>query len=279
MHFCLALDRDGPVSYARELKEADIVRICVLASSSSGNCSFIATSRTRILVDAGLSRKETFERMAAIGEDPERIDGILITHEHSDHISGLISLAKKLQCPLYISRLTAPAIPWGDFQPKIEHFQAGGRISIGDIEVDSFTVPHDAVDPVGFTLRAEGVRIGIVTDLGYVAESIKIHLRGVDVLLLEANHDLEMLKVGPYPWSVKQRVMGRMGHLSNEVACDFIRRDLDASVHMLILGHLSESNNHPEIVRSMAARALEGRALFTQFVVAEPRLPTRVFNY
>ena len=133
--------------------------------------------------------------------------------------------------------------------------QAGGRISIGDIEIDSFTVPHDAIDPVGFTLRAEGVRIGIVTDLGYVTDSIKVHLRGVDVLLLEANHDLEMLKVGPYPWSVKQRVMGRKGHLSNEVACNFIRKDLDTSVHMLILGHLSENNNHPEIVRSMAARS------------------------
>jgi phosphoribosyl 1,2-cyclic phosphodiesterase len=230
-------------------------------------------------VDAGLSRKETFDRLTAIGEDPEQIDGIVITHEHSDHICGLVSLARKLGCPLYVSRLTAPTIPWGDLEPKIEHFQAGARISVGDIEIDSFTIPHDAIDPVGFTFCADGVKVGIVTDLGYMTDSIRVHLRGVNVLLLEANHDLEMLKVGPYPWSVKQRVMGRMGHLSNQVACDFIRKDLDASVHTLILGHLSENNNHPEIVRSMATRALHGRALFTQLIVAEPRSQTEVLDY
>jgi phosphoribosyl 1,2-cyclic phosphodiesterase len=214
-----------------------------------------------------------------IGEDPEQLNGIVITHEHSDHICGLVSLARKLRCPVYLTHLAAPTIPWGDFEPFVEHFQAGGRISIGDIEVDSFTVPHDAVDPVGFTFRAEGMKVGVVTDLGYLPDSIKVHLRGVDVLLLEANHDLDMLKVGPYPWSVKQRVMGRKGHLSNDIACDFIRRDLDVSVHTLILGHLSENNNHPEIVRLVASQALDYRALFTRLVVAEPRKQSEVFCY
>ena len=219
--------------------------------------------------------------MAAIGEDPEKLDAILITHEHSDHVSGLVSVAKQLNAPIFITRLTAPGIPWGEYTPKLDCFQAGASFSIGDIEVASFTIPHDAIDPVGFCFRAQGVKIGVVTDLGYVPDSIKFHLRGADLLVLESNHDIEMLKVGPYPWSVKQRVMSRKGHLSNDVVSDFIRRDLDTSISTLVLGHLSEHNNHPEIVRVMATRALDGtgRALFTRLVVAEPKQQTEVFTY
>lgn len=256
-----------------------MIKLCVLASSSSGNCAFIGTERTRILVDAGLSRKETFQRLAQIDECPESINAIVITHEHSDHVCGLISIARKLRIPIYLSHLTAPSIAWGEFEPAIEHFQAGSRFTIGEIEIDSFTIPHDAVDPVGFTFRAEGVKIGIVTDLGYMPDSIKFHLRGTDWLVLESNHDLEMLKVGPYPWSVKQRVMGRKGHLSNDVACEYVRRELDSSVNTLVLGHLSENNNHPEIVRLMGEQALNGRALFTRLVIAEPRRQTETFTY
>jgi phosphoribosyl 1,2-cyclic phosphodiesterase len=254
----------------------------VLASSSSGNCAFIGTERTRILVDAGLSRKETFAKLQAIGEDPDDIDAVLITHEHSDHVSGLVALARKLKdgrIPIFLSRLTAPTIDWSEFEPTLEQFQAGSRFRIGDIEVDSFTVPHDATDPCGFCFRADGVRIGVVTDLGYMPESVKIHLRGTDLLLLESNHDVEMLKVGPYPWSVKQRVMGRKGHLSNDIVSDFLRKELDTSVSTVVLGHLSEQNNHPEIVRLIAEQALNGRLLFTRLVVAEPKKPTEIFQY
>ena len=230
-------------------------------------------------MDAGLSRKETFERLKQIEEDPANITAIVITHEHSDHVCGLISIAKKLRIPIFLSRLTAPTIAWGEFEPVIELFQAGSRFVIGDIEIDSFTIPHDAADPVGFTFHTQGVKIGVVTDLGYMPDSIKFHLRGTDCLMLESNHDLEMLKVGPYPWSVKQRVMGRKGHLSNDVACEYIRRELDTSVNTLILGHLSENNNHPAIVRLMAQQALTGRALFTRLVVAEPRKQSEAFIY
>ena len=256
-----------------------MVKFCVLASSSSGNCAFVSTERTRILVDAGLSRKETFERLHQIDEDPEKLDAIVITHEHSDHVSGLISIARKLRIPIYLSRLTGPSISWGEFEPTVELFQAGTGFAIGDIEVSSFSIPHDAADPVGYTFRAEGVKIGVVTDLGYMPDSIKFHLRGADLLMLESNHDLEMLKVGPYPWSVKQRVMGRRGHLSNDVACEYVRGELDTTVNTLILGHLSENNNHPEIVRLMARQALEGRSLFTRLVVAEPRKQSEAFVY
>jgi phosphoribosyl 1,2-cyclic phosphodiesterase len=253
----------------------------VLASSSSGNSTFIRTERTRVLVDVGLSKRDILARLAAIGEQAEDLNAILITHEHSDHVSGLVTLARQLNIPVYITRLTAPAIPWGEFTPKLDCFQAGTTFTIGDIDVDSFTVPHDAIDPVGFCFRAGGIKVGVVTDLGYVPDSIKFHLRGADLLVLESNHDLEMLKVGPYPWSVKQRVMGRKGHLSNEVVSDFIRRDLDSSISTLVLGHLSEHNNHPEIVRNMATRALDGagRGLFTRLVVAHPKEQTEVFSY
>jgi phosphoribosyl 1,2-cyclic phosphodiesterase len=239
----------------------------------------VATNRTRILVDAGLSRKETFERLAEIGVDPASITAILITHEHCDHIQGLGPIARKLEIPVYLSRLTAPAMPWGEFTPALELFQAGSSFPVGDIEVQSFTIPHDATDPVGFSLTAEGIKVSIATDLGYLPESIRHHLLGSDVLLLESNHDVEMLKVGPYPWPVKQRVMGRMGHLSNDMVCDFIRKHLDLSTSTLILGHLSEHNNHPEIVRLVASQALDGRSLFTRLVIAEPGRATEAFTY
>lgn len=239
----------------------------------------MATERTRLLVDAGLSRKETFERLAGGGVDPASLTAILVTHEHSDHVAGLQVIAKTLRIPVYLSRLTAPCMVWGEYVPPLELFQAGSSFTIGDVEVISFTIPHDAADPVGFSFRAEGIKISIATDLGYLPDSIRFHLCGSDVLLLEANHDVEMLKVGPYPWSVKQRVMGRMGHLSNEVACRFIRDHIDTRTSTVILGHLSEHNNHPEIVRLMGSQALNGRDLFTRLVIADPKRATETIQY
>jgi phosphoribosyl 1,2-cyclic phosphodiesterase len=253
----------------------------VLASGSSGNAALLATAHTRILLDAGLSMKELGRRLALIGEDFDRLDAILITHEHSDHVSGLPVLArsKKVRAPIYLTRLTAPAIDWGECEPRLEPFQAGASFSIGDIEVNSFSVPHDALDPVGFCFEAHGVRIGVVTDLGYIPASVKYHLRRTDLLLLEANHDLDMLKVGPYPWSVKQRVMSRVGHLSNLVMSEYLTEDFDGDGTHLILGHLSEQNNHPEIARMFAAQALEGRGLRTQLTIAGQHSPSKVFQF
>lgn len=265
--------------YKGSSEEAAIVRICVLASSSSGNSTFIGTDRTRILIDAGLSRKATFERLAGIGERPENLDGILVTHEHADHISGLALIAKTLDIPIYMTNLTPPTIPWDDYEPKLEQFQAGTSFTVGDIEVGSFTIPHDAIDPVGYCFRVQGLKIGLATDLGYLPASVSYHVRGADLLILESNHDLEMLKVGPYPWAVKQRVMSRRGHLSNDVVSDFIREELDSSTQTLVLGHLSQHNNHPEIARVSAMQALEQRGFDTRLVVAEPRQQTEVFHF
>jgi len=259
--------------------ENNILKFCVLASGSSGNSAFIATKRTRVLVDAGLSFRELSKRLAAIGEQPDRIDAILVTHEHCDHIAGLARFARRVPVPIYVTRLTAPVIEWDGFTPRLEPFQAGARFAVGDIEIDSFSIPHDAVDPVGFAFRADGIKIGLVTDLGYIPDSIKFHLRGSQVLMLESNHDLDMLKVGPYPWAVKQRVMSRNGHLSNDVVGDFVSHEFDSGTATLILGHLSEHNNHPEIARMVARQALDRRGLATQLVVASQKEPTEVFTF
>lgn len=250
----------------------------MLASGSGGNCTLIRTERTTLLVDAGLSRREILKRIAGTGESSDHVDGIIISHEHSDHISALPVLAKTLDCPVYITPATGDGVCWNGYEPKLELFQAGTRFNIGDIEVETFTIPHDAADPVGFCFRAEGTKIAIVTDLGYIPDSIRFHLRGTHVLMLESNHDLEMLKVGPYPWSVKQRVMGRKGHLSNDVASEFISADLDSSTMTLILGHLSEHNNHPELARLAATQALAGRGLAARLIIAEQHRPTEVFQ-
>jgi len=246
--------------------------VSVLASGSRGNCALVATSSTRILVDAGLSGRETFKRLRALGERTpgelaQDISAILITHEHSDHVAGLQRLATKLNVPVFLTAPTHQA--WSravrDAEgaipelPKSEHFSAGRGFRIGDIEVMPFTIPHDAADPVGFTFRAEGVKVGFATDLGYMPVSVRDHLRGCSVLVIESNHDVEMLRSGSYPWSVKQRVMSRVGHLSNDALAEFFSNDYDGGAEYLILAHLSEQNNHPEIARAAAEQALGGR--------------------
>jgi phosphoribosyl 1,2-cyclic phosphodiesterase len=243
------------------------VSVSMLASGSRGNCAIVSSARTRILVDAGISCRETFKRMKTVDEDPRSLSAILITHEHTDHVYGLGTLAKKLRVPVFMTGATHHA--WAravrDAQgekpqlEKLERFESGHRFQIGDIEMKPFTIPHDAADPVGFTFRAEGIKVGFVTDLGYLPVSVRDHLRGSDVLVMESNHDLEMLRVGPYPWVVKQRVMSRVGHLSNEALADFFVNDYDNSATFVVLAHLSEQNNHPEIARREAEKALATR--------------------
>ncbi len=256
------------------------VRICVLGSGSGGNATFLATERTRILVDAGLGCREIKRRLRKIGEDVASLDAVLITHEHSDHIAGLPSLAKQFRNPIFLTWLTETCIDWQETTPRLERFQAGERFTVGDIEIDSFTIPHDAVDPVAFCFRAEGLKLGVVTDLGYIPESVKQQVRGCHLLVLESNHDLEMLKVGPYPWFVKQRVMSRVGHLSNHAVSQFLAADFDRTSQVLVLAHLSEHNNHPEIARVAAARALSRAGVNgTRVELASQRQPTEVFQF
>jgi phosphoribosyl 1,2-cyclic phosphodiesterase len=260
-----------------------IVRVCVLATSSSGNCTYIGGEHTRILIDAGLSKRETFARLQAIGVAPESLSAIIVTHEHSDHVAGLPVLARALKIPVYLSKLTAPTIDWGDWKegtsPTVKEFQAGAIFYVGDMRIQSFTIPHDAIDPVGFMVETEGIRVSLAMDLGYIPENVRHHIRGSQLTVLESNHDLDMLKVGPYPWSLKQRVMSRKGHLSNDATADYILEDMALDAHTLVLGHLSEQNNHPEIVRLVANQALQRRGVNTRLIVTEPRKQGELFEY
>jgi phosphoribosyl 1,2-cyclic phosphodiesterase len=248
------------------------LRMTVLASGSRGNCTVLSSNDASILVDAGISCRETLRRMRAAGEDPEKLKAIVISHEHKDHVAGLQVLARKLQIPVYITESTYHC--WrretrdADGKPekldRREHFYAGRSFSLAGITVTPFTIPHDAVDPCGFTFKADGVKFGLVTDLGYVPPNVKEHLRGCDGLMIESNHDLEMLRNGPYPWMVKQRVMSRVGHLSNTALADFFAQDYDGQAAFVVLAHLSEHNNHPELARESAYKALGSRMTLFQ---------------
>ena len=238
--------------------------ISVLASGSRGNCTVLSSSRTRLLVDCGLSCRETCRRLTTQGIAPESLSAILITHEHSDHVAGVHVMAKKFRLPVYMTEPTHGAwqrqykdaagnrVHAERFQP----FAAGRPFTVGDIDVMPFTIPHDAADPVGFRFLAEGLRVAIATDLGFIPPNVRDQLRACDGLVLESNHDLEMLRGGPYPWAVKQRVMSRVGHLSNESLADFLATDYDGGAAFLILAHLSEQNNLPDLARVAAERAL-----------------------
>jgi phosphoribosyl 1,2-cyclic phosphodiesterase len=259
--------------------------VSILASGSSGNCMLLETSRTRLLVDAGLGKRETLRRLAAVEQPAEHLDAILISHEHSDHIGGLPALLARWHTAVYLSAATHAetlrVLPESHARrlERVEFIQAGRPFSVGDIEVTPFAIPHDAADPLAFAFRAGGVKLAVVTDLGYMPELVKHHLRGCDALVLESNHDLEMLKVGPYPWHVKQRVMSRTGHLSNDTVSAFLAdpEGFDARPRYLVLAHLSENNNHPDVARISAEEALGRRpgecAFAGRLLIASQREP------
>lgn len=257
------------------------VRVCVLGSGSRGNSTLVATEKTCLLVDAGLSCKETYARLCSVGEKPERLNAVVISHEHIDHIGGLRKLALELRIPIYISLATRDAIRWDPKINSVVPFTAGEKFVIGDIEIAPFSVPHDAIDPVAFTLEAAEIKIGLVTDLGYIPEVVKQRVRGCHCLIFESNHDLEMLKVGPYPWYVKQRLMSRQGHLSNRATAQFLSEDFDKQAQVLVLAHLSEVNNHPEIARMSAEEALAQRPSIDslELHLATQSAPTKVFQW
>jgi phosphoribosyl 1,2-cyclic phosphodiesterase len=243
------------------------LRVSILASGSSGNITLLETERTRLLVDCGLGKRETLARLAAIERNVEHIDGILITHEHSDHCNGLPQMLGLWKAPLYVTEQTMDALNRAlpDRLAKrlrgVETIQAGQHFMVGDIDVHAFQIPHDAADPIGFTFRTNGTKMALVTDLGYMPELVKVHLRDADCLLLESNHDLDMLKVGPYPWVVKQRVLSRTGHLSNHAVSEYLAdpEGFDGRARYLVLAHLSAENNNPDLARISAEEALNRR--------------------
>jgi phosphoribosyl 1,2-cyclic phosphodiesterase len=241
-------------------------------------------------VDAGFGKKETLRRLVEAGRSVDRIDGIVISHEHADHIGCLAQVLGQWRTTVYLNEATHTEVI--RFLPetlhkrldRVEQIRAGQRFVVGDIEVSPFAIPHDAVDPLGFTFRANGTKVAIVTDLGYLPELVKVHLRDSDCLMLESNHDLEMLKVGPYPWHIKQRVMSRTGHLSNLAVSEFLADvdGFDAHARYLVLAHLSETNNNPYTANIFAKEALDrrsGAAAFAgELIVASQTTPLPTMN-
>lgn len=344
---------DSPLATGEQTAYVNYMRMTVLASGSKGNSTVISSSKTTVLVDAGLSCRELLKRMAVAGEDPEKLDAILVTHEHIDHVAGLAVLARRLNIPVFFTEPThrawvrmltprttmsyakwldhiqqekearaaaaAATQPWAGMDlaaaegsrsddpnatlelpveeepcdaevqealpprekanpahlPAVEYFRAGTKFSVGDLEISPFTIPHDAADPCGFVFEAGGIRMAVATDLGYMPPNVKAALKCIDVLLLESNHDLEMLRDGPYPWSVKQRVLSRVGHLSNDAIAEFLQKDYDGGAAYIVLGHLSESNNAPELARISAERAIGDRMtlLGNRVLLAQQAIP------
>jgi phosphoribosyl 1,2-cyclic phosphodiesterase len=233
------------------------VRFTILGSGSGGNCAYLETDHARILVDAGFSGRQIRQRLALIGRTPETLTGILITHEHADHIQGLASLCEKLSIPLYCNRQTLEAIQTQlgvKFDARI--FATGSSFEVGDVSIDTFSLPHDAYDPTGFLLRTTNGNIGFLTDLGHATKLVLQRVRCAHQLVLEANHDVKLLQSdSKRPWSVKQRILSRHGHLSNDAAADVLEQIVGADLQDVYLGHLSRDCNRPDL----AARVVGDR--------------------
>jgi phosphoribosyl 1,2-cyclic phosphodiesterase len=235
------------------------VQLTILGSGSAGNCAFVETDQTRILIDAGLSPRQIRQRLASIGRVPENLTGVLVTHEHSDHVQGLPGICAKFRIPVYCNRPTREAI---EFQTKARLdcriFSTGATFEIGDISVETFMVPHDAQDPVGFLLRTAAGNIGVLTDLGQATKLVLERVRAANVLVLETNHDVKLLQdCLRRPWSLKQRIRGRHGHLSNDAAADAVAEIVSANLRHLYLGHLSQECNRPDLAfRTVSQRLI-----------------------
>lgn len=226
----------------------------MLGSGSSGNAALVATEHCRILVDGGLSARQIVVRLEQCGVAPEQLDGVLLTHEHGDHVCGLEVLCRKFHVPIYANALTTEAIRCDgafDRHRNWRIFRTGAEFKICDINVQTFPVPHDAVDPVGFAFHHGSRALGFITDLGYATKMLIERLREVHTLVIETNHDEKLLQSDPHrPWPVKQRIMSRHGHLSNTAAAAVIEELLPGKVERVVLGHLSRDCNTPDLARA-----------------------------
>lgn len=231
--------------------------VCILASGSKGNATFVTSGSTSILVDAGLAGVEIERRLKSRGLCPEDLDAILVSHEHTDHIQGVGVLSRRYNLPIYINRKTqrAAASQLGNLY-GFRNFECGSTFMINDLAVHPFSISHDAEDPAGFTVYQNGTKIGIVTDLGIATTMVKEHLKGCSLLILEANHDETMLVNGPYPWYLKQRIKSRTGHLSNEASKHILSEVQHDRLEHVTLAHLSEINNTPQKALSEVGQAM-----------------------
>lgn len=255
-----------------------MVEAAVLASGSRGNCTYLKFDQTAILVDCGLSCKGIVERLERIGVSPDSIRAVFLTHEHDDHVRSIHTFCRRFQVPLVATEATFQAACLGE--KKIPDFIAirSGRVfdQLPGLDVFPCAVPHDAADPVGFVFHFGSERYSVMTDLGYVTDLVADQVRGSRLMVVESNHDPQMLKLSAYPWELKQRIMGRRGHLSNSAAAELVERTVSDDTRQVILAHLSEENNHPDIARMTTAGRLNGHAV--NLSVASQREPTDLFR-
>lgn len=269
------------------------VKFTILGSGSSGNCSLIETAEARILVDVGFSPRQIRHRLASIGRTPENLSAILITHEHSDHISGLLGIADKYHIPVFCNRETQDATVWAfkskwskktnlaleaadTFKSKIDWrlFSTGDTFELGDVSIETFPIPHDAQDPVGYIVRTPAGNFGFATDLGHVTKLVLERLRAANVLVLESNHDVKMLQESRRSWALKQRILGRHGHLSNVAAAEATAQIMSSRLQHLYLAHLSDECNTPQIAEHVMAEQLHHiGATHVKLKLAEQHVP------
>lgn len=228
------------------------MRLCSIASGSSGNCIYVGSDTTHILVDAGISGKRTKEGLERLGVKAGELDGIFITHEHADHISGLGVMARKYGVPIYGTKGTLEAVrntaSVGAIDASLfREIQTDTKITVKDLTLNPMRTSHDAADPVAYRISHDRQKLGIITDLGCYNDYTVECLRGMNALFIEANHDVNMLQVGPYPYYLKKRILGDRGHLSNELSGQLLSRLLNDEMQTIILGHLSKENNLPEL--------------------------------
>lgn len=269
------------------------MKLSVLGSGSTGNAILIVAGETRVLIDAGLSTREIVRRVALLGEDARRLNGVVLTHEHGDHCGGLRVLLKMLDCPVYISAKTRDAYISERFgvnneeprrrakvmSDRVEEIESSKDFRIGEIDFHPFTIPHDAVDNFGFTATHAGVKIATLLDFGDITTLINERLRGCAAIVVESNHSRDMLKAcDVYPWELKQRILSRLGHISNEDVADWLRDGFDGTAQHIVLAHLSQRANNPYLAQICAEVALQERApLFpadTKITLSFPKEPT-----
>jgi len=254
------------------------VKICSLASGSKGNCLYLETGDARVLIDAGLSLRETLLRMQECGIEPDGIHAVLVTHEHIDHIRSAGSFSRKFKVPVLASHLLHRKAEKYLAKTQVIEFESGNAFTFRASRIDPFPITHDACDPVGFVIESREGRCGSATDLGIVTRLVTEKLRGCRALNLESNHDPEMLMNGPYPWHLKQRIKSRHGHISNSESMGLLHDLLHEKLEGVFLAHLSETNNDPKLPQSAAEKLLAGQNCCSPVLcIGEQYQPSKMF--
>lgn len=261
---------------AQQKANRHALSVCILGSGSRGNAIYVSDGATAILIDAGFSAREIDRRMRQRGLDPAGLDAILVTHEHTDHVRGIERLVRRHRLPVYLTDGTRQEAAALQELPEIHPVACGREFRINTLAVRPFSISHDARDPAGFTIGANGSRIGIATDLGLVTELVREHLRGCRLLIVEANHDPDLLMSGPYPWFLKQRIRGRTGHLSNQESGCLLADILHPGLEHVVLSHLSETNNRPEKALAEVSARLSGASV--RLTAASQSIPSALWT-